>query len=390
MSARLVLASAFEDPGGSVSELCDALGISRSTYYRLLAQYRARGPAGLEPRSRRPATSPGQTPAWVEDAIVRARKELADEGWDNGAWSVRQRLLRAGIPVPGQRTVHRVLVRRGLVVPAPDKAPRRAPARFEFPERNGCWQIDGMGWRLADATPAAVISVLDDHSRRTSHHAARSENSDDVWAGFCRASRRFGGLPAMLLSDNGPAINSSRRGTVTSFVDRLDRLGVKAVTSSNGHPQTCGKDERNHQSLQRWLQAHPPAEDLAGLQSLLDRFDDAFDHRPHQGLEGATPLERWTTAPKAGPAPDSEQAPAVVITTAKVSRRGEVALGRDAVAQIGIGYQGHTVAVIRRGQHAQIFSGKTLVRELEIDPGRRYQPNNKPGGGIRQQRIPRT
>jgi transposase-like protein len=84
-------------PGVSVRALCAELGIHPDTYYEAKRRFDADGVAGLLPRSRRPARSPGQTAAATEDAIVRARKELADEGWDSGARSIGYRLTRQGL-----------------------------------------------------------------------------------------------------------------------------------------------------------------------------------------------------------------------------------------------------------------------------------------------------
>ena len=46
----------------SFTELCDRYGISRKTSYKLIDRYQAEGPAGLADRSRRPHSSPDETP----------------------------------------------------------------------------------------------------------------------------------------------------------------------------------------------------------------------------------------------------------------------------------------------------------------------------------------
>ena len=65
----------------NVSAVCAELGISRQSYYKYRRRFAAEGLAGLQERSRRPQVSPFRTPATVEDAIVRARKELEEDGW---------------------------------------------------------------------------------------------------------------------------------------------------------------------------------------------------------------------------------------------------------------------------------------------------------------------
>ena len=58
------------------------------------------------------------------ELIVKARSDLACEGWDNGALSIFYRLLRDGEQPPVWRTIHRVLVRQQLVEAQPKKRQR--------------------------------------------------------------------------------------------------------------------------------------------------------------------------------------------------------------------------------------------------------------------------
>ncbi len=62
--------------------------VHRSWIYKLLACYRALGEAGLEPRSRRPLSSPMAMAEEIEDEIVLLRKQLAEEGLDAGAVTI--------------------------------------------------------------------------------------------------------------------------------------------------------------------------------------------------------------------------------------------------------------------------------------------------------------
>jgi len=134
----------------NVSRVCRETGVSRSAFYVKLARFQQQGSAGLAPRSRAPRTRPTSTPDHVGDAVVRARKELADDGWDHGAQTIRWRLLDiattgvhpTGGPVleqaevPSRATIHRVLVDRGQVTPQPRKTPApRAAVRAPGPER---------------------------------------------------------------------------------------------------------------------------------------------------------------------------------------------------------------------------------------------------------------
>jgi len=145
MDVRLVAAVT----GGevNVAALCRERGISRDTFYRWRARYRAEGLAGLEPRSSAPRTSPGRTPVEVEDAVIALRKTLEEGGLDAGASTIRWHLVqRRAAVVPSAATIWRILVRRGFVTPQPAKRPTTSWRRFEAAAPNELWQTDATKW----------------------------------------------------------------------------------------------------------------------------------------------------------------------------------------------------------------------------------------------------
>jgi transposase InsO family protein len=381
---KLAAVLAGDRSGMSVRALCAELGIHPDTYYEAKKRFDADGVIGLLPRSRRPSRSPTQTPPEVEDTILRARKELADLGWPNGARSISYRMARQGLAVPAVATIHRVLRRQGLIIDQPQKRPKSATRRFEFAERNGCWQMDGTHWQLAGGQQVVIIGAVDDHTRLAlAHLAAPGETSDAVWACFLLAASRHG-LPAMMLTDNGLALNATRRGHDSAFTTNLRALGVKAISSRPLHPQTCGKRERLNATLKHWLKKQPPAATMAQLQAQLDMFDGAYNDRPHQGLGGATPRERAATAAVAGP---HAQPPAPArVGTVTVDHAGSVCSTKYLIG-VGRRYAGLPVTVLDYGTEVSIFDGNQLIRTTTIDPTRRYQPTGDPRTGRRHPRI---
>jgi transposase InsO family protein len=361
------------------------LGISRDTFYRYRARVEVEGFGGLLPRSTRPRRSPGQVSAEVVDAIVAARAGLAEQGWDSGARSIQYRLARAGVAVPSARTVHRVLVRQGLVEPAPAKRPRSSFKRFEDPAPNGCWQLDGTGWALADGTPVCILRLVDDHSRLiVATRAAPAETTEQAWALMETAMARHG-RPVMLLSDGGSAFTSRRTsGGLGVFEQRLREQGINPVVSSPSHPQTCGKKERDWQPLKRWLAAQPAARDLPELQRQLDCYDVLFNtERPHQGINGATPAERYQATAKALPEPGSRPAP-VSSKDKRVRPGGLVDLGNKFRISIGHQWTGANVTVVRDNLDVAILHDGKLIKRLVIDPTRKHQVS-----GLKRGRPPK-
>ena len=368
----------------NVSRVCRDAGVSRAAFYLKLARFKTEGSAGLAPRSRAPHSRPTSTPAHVGEAVVRARKELAEQGWDNGAVTIRWRLLdlaHAGVhptgglvldpaEVPSRATVHRILIERGQITPEPRKRPRRG-RRFVHPAPNAVWQIDGTDTVLAGGTRATIVQIIDDHSRLdVACHAARSENGEDVWAALSSGFEAYG-HPACVLSDNGTAFSGKRRQwPLVEMERRLAQLGITTIVSSIGHPQTCGKNERAHLTLQRWLAARPAPHTLTELQVLLEAYRQRYNHRRHQSLDGDTPHQRFHATDRAHPAGPAPRVAGHLTRT--VSATGVI---RFSGASIGLGrhHAGTTAEVFWQGDRVTVLIDDTVAASLTLDRNVRYQ-----------------
>lgn len=389
METRLRAVLAADVAGVSVKELCRQLGISRDSFYRYRRRFREEGPGGLAPRSRRPHKSPNQTSPETEDLIVRVRKELAQLGVDHGAQTIYYHLQRDGVsPLPGVATIHRVLVRRGMVDPQPEKRPKSASIRFEWPRPNDAWQIDATAWVLAGGEKVWVMDLIDDHSRLVpAAIACPGPTGEAAFEAFSAATRRYR-LPAHVMSDNGICFTGRFHDGETDFERDLRALGICHIRSSPGHPQTCGKLERFHQTLKKWLASQPLADSLAQLQAQLDAFLDYYNHtRPHRALQGDTPINRWRATPPAQPGPPLPADPRASLH--QVDRSG-TATWRDYRIGIGQPHQGETVLIIARGETLSVFGAAGLIRTLTLDPTRRYQPTGRPRGPRPKTLRPRT
>jgi transposase InsO family protein len=387
MDTRLAIALARRVDGEqlNVTALVAELGISRETFYVYEHRFGEEGLPGLVARSRAPGTHPNQTTVEVEDLIEAWWHKLCGEGFDHGARSIWARMRRHGENPPSARTVHRVLVRRGLAKTEPKKRPRSSFRRFTAAQPNGIWQIDGLEIRLTDGTKQVVIRVLDDHSRMIlASVVAATENGRGAWSCVQKAIKRHD-PPAMFLSDNGLAFNGSRKGKLVLVEQNLRQLGVSVVAASARHPQTCGKAEREHQTFAQWLAAQPPPATTRQLQRLCDAYEAVYNtDRPHQSLGDGTmtPGEAYQAGIKAVPATEPLTQPPR-ISRVKVTARGEIPVGSKIRIQVGRGWQGAVLDVIRDGNVVALFHNQELIDTRIIDPSRRYQPNKRGHDGHR-------
>lgn len=361
----------------NVAAFCRERGISRQTFYAWRKRFAEEGLAGLEVRPSTPSRSPHQTPVEVEDAVVELRKELDGAGLDAGPATIQWHLSRRGAKqVPSVATIWRILVRRGFVVPEPKKRPKSSWRRFEASAPNVLWQTDATKVVIGIGQ-VEILTFLDDHSRVvTACRAVITATTENTWTTF-RAAVAVWGLPAGQLSDNGLNFSGRLRGYEVAFEINLRAAGVRPITSRPYHPQTCGKVERFQQTLKRWLRRQPLAADLAGLQAQLDWFIDYYNHqRPHRGIGRVTPYEQWSATPPitntavALPAP--QRTPTVVVDGAGLVR------ANPWVIHIGVVHAGRTARVMLDDTHAAVFVEGLLIRHLELDHSRPYQPSGLP------------
>ena len=304
-------------------------------------------------------------------------KELDGAGLEAGPGTIREHLLRRGRrDVPSETTIWRIGQRRGFVKVSPNKRPKSSWRRFEASAPNELWQADATKWTIA-VGQVEILTFEDDHSRLvTACRAMPSATTEATWETFCAAVAAWG-LPSGLLSDNGLNFSGRLRGIEVAFETNLRAAGVRPITSRPFHPQTCGKVERFHQTIKKWLRRQHLARDLAELQDQLDWFIAYYNHqRPHRGIGRATPIERWTATDRvinlgvALPAPGRDTV---------VDHQGCLRV-RHWVIHVGVDHYGRPARVMLDDTHAAVFIDGLLIRHLELDHTRRYQPSGRPRG----------
>jgi transposase InsO family protein len=353
---RFVVAASLR--GSSVSALCGEFGISRATGHVWLKRYRGGGVGAVAEQSRRPLSSPRRTEAAIEERVIELRRERPD--W--GARKLAVLLAREGLELPAA-TVHRILLRRGLVRVEDRHA--QAPRRFEREHPNQLWQMDfksPKGW----GQPVGPLSVIDDRSRYAIMlFQTGSTRAEAVREQLVQAFTDCG-LPQAMLMDHGtPWWNTCSAGGWTQLTVWLMKQGVSLHLSGIRHPQTQGKVERFHGALEK-------ARRLRGLPEppLRQRWLDDFRHdynyiRPHQALGMQTPASLWQPSPQPyDPDPPPWQYPEQA-EIHRLEKTGQLTLnGRR--WQVAGPLAEEQVRLIRIDQRILVFYRNTLVRELDL------------------------
>jgi transposase InsO family protein len=401
---RLAISQWPEDaPRGAVSTFCAEHDISRKSFYELRKRAKVDGPAAvLEPRSRRPKSSPWKLTDEVKEQAVAVRAALEASGLDHGPISVHDKMQAMGLPVvPSVASLARIFRQAGVARLEPKKKPRSAWRRFVYPAPNACWQLDATEYVLSAGRTCVIFQLIDDHSRyAVASHVAWSESAQAALAVFNKAVAAHG-VPQRLLSDNGVALNPSRRGYLGQLVDHASSLGVEMITGKPNKPTTQGKNERFHQTLFRYLDKQPLAQTIAELQAQVDAFDQIYNaERPHQGLPGRiTPQAAWQATPKADPPrpkpkhffdrptprrrpspPPPQDLPAG--TTIKALNSAGTFRMAGVHYMVGGPHALTQVLVIVNGKKITVASldGEILVEHTRPSPGVTYVGNGRPRG----------
>jgi transposase InsO family protein len=389
--ARLVITAVIVE-GRSQSEVGRAYGVSQGWISRLLKRYLLEGEAAFEPRSRRPHTTPTRLAQDTIDLIVELRDGLASKGFDHGPHTIAWHLKHHHGLIVSVSSIHRHLYAAGKITPTPQKRPKSSYIRFAAHQPNERWQADFTHWWLADHTHVEILDWIDDHARYalsvTAHHRVTGAI---VLAEFRKACATHG-VPASTLTDNGMVFTtrlSGGKGGRNGFETELRRLSIIQINSTPNHPTTCGKVERFHQTLKKWLTNQPRAATLTELQAQLDAFVAEYNHhRPHRSLpHHATPATTYQARPKAAPGQRLDTHDRV--RADRVDKTGCVTLrvaGR--LHHIGVGrtHAGTRVLILSQDLNIRIIHAATgePIRQLTLDPTRDYQPTGAPKGPKRK------
>ena len=269
------------------------------------------------------------------------------------------------------RTVGRILRRAGRSARAPAIPEAPTCPGFERGQCNALWQLDFKG--LEQCHAFRPLSILDDASRfclglfpiaRLSVRRATESPALLLWSGLWEVFGEYG-LPEAILCDNGDGFAGSAGVGLTPFEMRLARLGIAVLHGRPYHPQTQGKVERFHRTLEaewRALLRVPVEEAPRALEQIRHSYNWV---RPHEALGQRKPGALYSASVR--PRPD--ELPLAVVSEEgqkrKVNENGFISFQGNSF-RVGRGLCGEWVEVRTepdaegRSQHTVFYSGQRL------------------------------
>ena len=286
---RLLLLDTWQRSGLPAGDFAAMVGLSKHTLYGWKKKFDEQGPAGLmdQPRGARKGS---RLPDLTKRSILMLKQ--ANPEW--GCQRISDMLTRGPALPASPSAVAQVLHEAGYELeevttrPHPDKV-----RRFERAAPNQLWQTDLFTFMLKRQNRRVyLVAFLDDHSRFIVGYGLHASQSSALVLEVLRAALVSYSVPEEILTDNGSQYVTWRGKSV--FTRELEKRGIKQVVAAPRRPQTLGKIERFWGTLWRECIESAVFVDLGDAQRRIGLFIDHYNfQRPHQGLDGLAPADRF-------------------------------------------------------------------------------------------------
>lgn len=292
---RLLILDSWRRSGLPAGDFAPLVGVSKHTLYNWKRLFHIDGPAGLADHPRG-APRGSRLPEVTRRSILMLKQDHPD--W--GCQRISDVLLRGPALGASPAAVARVLHEAGYQLEEVPTSPHPDhPRLFERPNPNHLWQTDLFTFVLKRQNRRVyLVAFLDDHSRFLVGYGLHASQSTALVLEVFRAGLTSYGAPQEVLTDNGSQYVTWRG--KSAFSREMERLGIRHIVSAPRHPQTLGKIERFWGTLWRDCVERAVFLDLADAQRRIGLFIDHYNfQRPHQGIKGLVPADRFF-----GAAPD--------------------------------------------------------------------------------------
>jgi transposase InsO family protein len=347
-------------PAGDFAAL---VGVSKHTLYGWKKKFDQLGPGGLVDQ-KRGSRRGSRLPELTRRTILLLKQSHPE--W--GCQRISDMLVRGpGLPA-SPAAVARVLHESGYELeetptrPHPDKV-----RHFERARPNQLWQTDLFTFLLKRQNRRVyLVAFLDDRSRFVVGYGVHASQSTALVLEVLRAAIASYGPPEEILTDNGSQYVTWRGKSL--FARELEKRGIRQIVSRPKHPQTLGKIERFWGTLWRECVEAAVFLDLADARQRIGLFIDHYNfQRPHQGIEGLVPADRFFQA-----APDvlrtlKERVSANALELARqgAPKAGFYVTGQVAGQGFSVHAEGERVILTRSGEPRQEVE---LVRPAGLAP----------------------
>jgi transposase InsO family protein len=286
---RLLLLDTWQRSKLPAADFAALVGLSKFTLYAWQKKFAQEGPAGLMDKPKGgPAGS--RLPELTKRTILMLKQ--ANPDW--GCQKISDMLLRGPALPASASAVAKVLHEAGYQMEEVSTRPHLPrQTRFERANPNQLWQTDLFTFMLKRQNRRVyLVAFMDDHSRFVVGYGLHASQSSALVIEVLRASLTAYGVPEEILTDNGSQYVTWRG--KSAFTKELEKRGIKQIVAAPRRPQTLGKIERFWGTSWRECIESAVFVDLGDARQRIGHFIDHYNfQRPHQGIDGLVPADRF-------------------------------------------------------------------------------------------------
>jgi len=355
---RLLLLDTWTRSGLPAGEFASLVGVSKHTLYGWKKRFEEQGPAGLldQPRGTHGGS---RLPELTRRTILMLKASHPE--W--GCQRISDTLARGPALEASASTVAKVLHEAGYeAVEEATRAHAEPVRRFERARPNQLWQTDLFTFLLKRQNRRVyLVAFMDDHSRFIVAYGLHATASTALVREVLEAGIASYGVPEEVLTDNGPQYVTWRG--KSQFTRHLEKRGIQQIVAKPRRPQTLGKIERFWGTLWRECVESAIFLDLADARRRVGLFIDYYNfQRPHQGVDGLVPADRFFGAESEVRATLQAR---VVANALELARHGTVGKPFYLTGQL----EGKPFSVHRAGERLVLTQSGEERKEWEIEGG---------------------
>lgn len=288
-------------------------------------------------------------PREIEDIVVEYRRKHPDHGYKR----IEDHLKSKYFIVVTRKKIREALKAYGLDKTCDSSFDRtdkekKGSRRFEADYPRQLYQMDVTYVYLTGIPVLYLVTIIDDYSRFCVAAELRHDQKGATMIEVLHQAIVRYGKPRKLLTDQGSSFYTWSQES-TQFQKYLDDMKIEHIVCDPHSPQTNGKVERLHQTIQRELLQKVRFAGFLEAQRGIGDYVHSYNYeRPHQGIGGACPHERFHGI-------DGEVAR---IESGLASKAIDFSQGYLVLKSCG-----HTVSVVSSSEGLQVFLDGNLLHQ---------------------------
>lgn len=246
------------------------------------------GISGLKPKSTRPIDTVSPVTPEQRELVCSVK----DEHPEMGPAQIRNQLRRFHGVSLSHKVIGNILKQEGYKLETRATGAEEAVlGRFEMERPNELWTMDVKEFYVHDLK-VYLFDIVDDFSRFIVGHGLFREVTAKLAISVLQGAIVRHGKPERVLTDRGREFHVW--GGESSFTKFLEGELIAHSLARPHHPQTCGKIEAVHGTIEKELIGRIRFDSFEQAKKMVAAYYEHYNfERTHMGIGGITPADRY-------------------------------------------------------------------------------------------------